>query len=64
MNFVLHGVGLSFVEEDYKTSLPRKVKLKEPAPLFETAVRGGAQMKNEDRQALEHDIEIGRSVFG
>jgi hypothetical protein len=48
-----------FLEEDCKTSLPRKLTFKDPAKLIELTERAGA-MNLEDRQSLEHAIETGR----
>lgn len=49
-----------FLEEDLKTSLPRKVRLDDSAKIIEMAERGGAAMRLEDRQALEYGISTGR----
>ena len=49
-----------FSEEDLKTSLPRKVRLSNPAKIVEMAERGGAAMLLEDRQALDYEISRGR----
>ncbi len=49
-----------FLEEDLKTSLPRKVRLDDPAKIIEMAEKGGAAMRLEDRQALEYGIAQGR----
>jgi len=54
------GWHCQFLEEDLKTSLPRKVTLDTPAKLIEMAKRGGSNLNLETRQALDHSIEIGR----
>ena len=54
------GWHCQFLEEDLKTSLPRKVSLDSPAKLIEMAMRGGSNLNLETRQALDHGIEIGR----
>jgi hypothetical protein len=54
------GWHCQFLEEDLKTSLPRKVTLDTPAKLIEMAKRGGSNLNLETRQALDHGIEIGR----
>jgi hypothetical protein len=61
MSFMLReGWHCQFLEEDLKTSLPRKVTLDSPAKLFELAERGGSNLNLEGRQALDHGIETGR----
>lgn len=49
-----------FLEEDLKTSLPRRVTVKSPEKVRQMAERGGSNMNLETRQALDHGIEIGR----
>ena len=49
-----------FLEEDLKTPLPRKLRVSDPAKLFEIAVRGGHLLNLEGRQAMEHAVEKGR----
>ena len=49
-----------FLEEDLKTSLPRKVILGSQEKVREMARRGGAAMSLDVLQALDHGIEIGR----
>jgi hypothetical protein len=49
-----------FLEEDLKTSLPRKVIVASPEKLREMAERGGCNLNLDTRQALDHGIEIGR----
>jgi hypothetical protein len=61
MNFMFRdGWRCSFLEEDLKTPLPRKVMFATPEKMLAFAERGGAVMNLEDRQAFEHGIEIGR----
>jgi hypothetical protein len=54
------GWHCQFLEEDLKTSLPKKLKFKNYDKVRETAERGGCNMNLESRQALDHGIEIGR----
>jgi hypothetical protein len=49
-----------FLEDDLKTPLPRKVKLRSQEKVREMARRGGAGMSLDVIQALDHGIEIGR----
>jgi hypothetical protein len=49
-----------FLEEDLKTSLPRKLHFKSHEKIREIAQRGGNNMNLEARQSLDHGIEIGR----
>jgi len=49
-----------FLEEDLKTSLPRKVILGSQEKVREIARRGGVAMSLDALQALERGIEIGR----
>jgi hypothetical protein len=61
MSFMLRqGWHCQFLEEDLKTSLPRKVILNDTQKLFEMAERGGCSFNLEARQAIDHSIEIGR----
>ena len=61
MSFMLRaGWHCQFLEEDLKTSLPRKVTLDSRAKLLELAERGGSNLNLEGRQALDHGIENGR----
>lgn len=55
------GAGPSWRDgQDLKTPLPRKLIFRESAYVFEIAERGGCTLNLEGRQAIEHDIEIGR----
>ncbi len=61
MNFMLRdGWRYSFLEEDLKTTLPRKVVFATPEKMLAFAERGGCVMNLEDRQAFEHGLSIGR----
>lgn len=61
MNFQSHtGWHCSFLEEDVRTPLPRKLNLLRSDQLFEIAERGGRQLTTDERQAIQHGIEIGR----
>jgi hypothetical protein len=61
MNYMLRdGWRCSFLEEDLKTTLPRKLTFREPTKIIESAERCGGFKNLEERQALDHGIEIGR----
>jgi hypothetical protein len=61
MNFMLRERWCcSFLEEDLKTTLPRKVRFETPEQMVAFAERGGAVLNLEDRQAFEHGLSIGR----
>jgi len=61
MSFMFRNGWLcQFLEEDLKTSLPRKVVLGSQEKVREMAQRGGAAMSLDVLQALDHGIEIGR----
>ena len=61
MNFMLRERWCcSFLEEDLKTTLPRKVSFAAPEQMLAFAERGGAVMNLEDCQAFEHGLSIGR----
>ena len=61
MSFMFRNGWLcQFLEEDLKTSLPRKVILGSQEKVREMARRGGAAMSLDVLQALDHGIEIGR----
>ena len=61
MNFMLvDGWRCSFLEEDLKTPLPRKVLFATPEKMLAFAERGGCVMNLEDRQEFEHGLSIGR----
>ncbi len=60
MNFMLRERWMcSFLEEDLKTMLPRKVTFSDPQKMLEFARRGGCVLNLEDRQAFEHGLSIG-----
>jgi len=54
------GWRCSFLEEDLKTTLPRKLTFRDPAKIIELVERCGGFKNLEERQALDHGIEIGR----
>jgi hypothetical protein len=54
------GWHCQFLEEDLRTSLPKKLNFKNCDKVREIAERGGCNMVLESRQALDHGIEIGR----
>ena len=49
-----------FLEEDLKTSLPRKFTLATSDKVMELVERAGGVKNTEARQALEYGINIGR----
>ncbi len=49
-----------FLEEDLKTSLPRKLHFQSEEKVRELARRGGGMLNLECLQAFDHAIEIGR----
>jgi hypothetical protein len=60
MNYMLRNGWLcSFLEEDLKTTLPRKLTFRDSAKIIELAERCGSFKNLEERQALDHGIEIG-----
>ena len=59
--FERRGWYCQFLEEDCQTSLPRKLNFKHPDKIVELAMRGGAVLNLEGRQAIEHAIRNGRS---
>jgi len=61
MSFMFRNGWLcQFLEEDLKTSLPRKVLLDSQEKVREMARRGGDAMSLDVLQALDNGIEIGR----
>jgi len=61
MCFMLRsGWYCQFLERDLKTPLPRKVVLKDAEEVLQMAVRGGARMDTEQRQAFDYAIGMGR----
>ncbi len=55
-----HHWHLQFLESDLKTSLPRKLSFRDAAKIRELFDRFSEAKKLEDRQALDHGIEMGR----
>jgi hypothetical protein len=49
-----------FLERDLKTPAGKPLRLASSDTIFELARRGGADMKLEDKQALEYGIAMGR----
>ena len=62
MQFMLakEGWRVSFLEEDCKTSLPRKFIFQNEVKILDLARHGGAEFNLAGRQALEHGIGMGR----
>jgi hypothetical protein len=62
MHFILmpNGWRVTFLEEDLKTLLPRKVIFQDAIKVIEMALRGGAGKVLADRQAIEHGVSLGR----
>ncbi len=58
--FLRDGWYCQFLEEDCKTSLPRKLNFKDPQKVVELIRRTGALRNLETRQAIDHAIENGR----
>lgn len=54
------GWHCQFLEEDLKTSLPRKLTFATPDKLLEMFERWGESRLLEDRSALEYAIRMGR----
>ena len=55
-----NGWHCQFLEEDLKTSLPKKLAFLSQDRMIELARRGGAVLNLETEQAIRHGIEIGR----
>ncbi|WP_130425462.1 hypothetical protein [Edaphobacter modestus] len=61
MNYMLRdGWQISFLEEDCKTSLPRRLVFHDPGKILEMQIRWGEEKTNEDVQQTMRDIAIGR----
>jgi hypothetical protein len=61
MSFMLcHGWYCQFLEEDLKTSLPRKLTFASPDKIVALIERGGGFKDLAERQAFDHAIEMGR----
>jgi hypothetical protein len=62
MSFMLSGGWYcQFLESDLKTPLPRKLNFATEDKVVELVRGCGALEKLEDKQALEHGIQMGRS---
>ena len=55
-----YGWHCQFLEQDLKTSLPRKLHFASPDKVVELVERCGGLSNLESRQALDQAIEIGR----
>jgi hypothetical protein len=61
MNFMLrNGWQISFLEEDCKTSLRRRLVFRDPGKIIEMARRWGEKKTSTAIQKIEDDIRIGR----
>jgi hypothetical protein len=62
MNFMMakDGWSVSFLEEDCRTSLPRKFVFQTELKILDLARHGGAEFNLAGRQAIEHGICMGR----
>jgi hypothetical protein len=62
MQFMLAkgGWAISFLEEDCKTSLPRRFTFQSELKILDLARHGGAEFNLAGRQAIEHGISMGR----
>jgi hypothetical protein len=54
------GWWVSFLEEDCKTSLPRRFTFQSDVKILNLARNGGAEFDLAGRQAIEHGISMGR----
>jgi hypothetical protein len=50
----------SFLEEDLKTALPKKLAVATQEKILELAERGGASLSAEEHRAMRHAFETGR----
>lgn len=61
MSFMFNqGWYCQFLEEDLKTSLPRKFTFATSDKVVELAEKGGALKDSAAKQSLEHGIQMGR----
>jgi hypothetical protein len=61
MSFFLQGAWYcQFLDEDLKTSLPRKLTFADPTKVIELIKRGDGYKSLEQQQAVEHAIANGR----
>jgi hypothetical protein len=56
------GWHVSFMEEDLKTSLPRRFTFQDEVKILDLARHGGADFTLAGRQAIDHGIAIGRGA--
>jgi hypothetical protein len=57
------GWQVSFLESDLKTSLRKHLTFASERKIIELAERGNAELKLEDRAAIQHGIANGRGGF-
>ena len=64
MQFILakEGWSVTFLEEDLKTSLPRRFVFQDDVKILDLARRGGAEFNLAGRQAIEQEISMGRGA--
>jgi hypothetical protein len=64
MHFILakEGWSVTFLEEDLKTSLPRRFVFQNDVKILDLARRGGAEFNLAGRQAIEQGISMGRGA--
>jgi hypothetical protein len=55
-----NGWRVTFLEEDLKTPLRRKMIFQDSIKVIEMGLRGGAGKVLADRRAIEHGITLGR----
>jgi hypothetical protein len=61
MHFMLYeGWYCQFLEADLKTSLPKKLTIRNQQKLLQMAERGMPNMTNEERERMQRDIANGR----
>ena len=53
---------VTFLEEDLKTSLPRRFVFQNDVKILDLARRGGAEFNLAELQAIEHGISMGRGA--
>ena len=56
------GWRITFLEEDLKTPLPRKLQFQDDLKILDMARRGGADFSLAGRQAIEQGIATGRGA--
>ena len=64
MHFILakEGRSVTFLEDDLKTSLPRRFLFQNDVKILDMTRRGGAEVNLAGRQAIEQGISMGRGA--